>query len=244
MTPELRDLTGQVVAITGASAGIGRETARQLVAAGAKVALGARRVDRLTDLVAELGADNAIAVPTDVTKPDDLRALVGAAVAKWGRLDTMVANAGIGIYGGVMDATDAELDHMVDVNLMGTVWAVRAAVPAMRAGGGGDIVIVSSVAGMRSGPDESVYAATKHAQLGLADGVDKELRPENIRVTAICPAAIKTEFAIGHGRSEGDPLLDTYLVPEDIAFEIVTTLRQPRRLRTTRWATWSMGQSS
>jgi len=80
--------------------------------------------------------------------------------------------------------------------------------------------------------------------LGLADGVDKELRPENIRVTAICPAAIKTEFAIGHGRSEGDPLLDTYLVPEDIAFEIVTTLRQPRRLRTTRWATWSMGQSS
>jgi len=120
MTPELRDLTGQVVAITGASAGIGRETARQLVAAGAKVALGARRVDRLNDLVAELGADNAIAVPTDVTKPDDLRALVGAAVAKWGRLDTMVANAGIGIYGGVMDATDAELDHMVDVNLMGT----------------------------------------------------------------------------------------------------------------------------
>ncbi|MCL1897337.1 MAG: SDR family NAD(P)-dependent oxidoreductase, partial [Micrococcales bacterium] len=174
---ESRDLTGQVVAITGASSGIGRETARALVKVGAKVALGARRAERLEALVAELGADNAVAVVTDVTKPDNLRALVAAATNKWGRLDVMVANAGIGAYGGIMDAIDAELAQMMDVNALGTVWAVRAAVPALRAAGGGDIVIVSSVAGLRSDANEAVYAATKFAQLGLADGVDKKLRP-------------------------------------------------------------------
>jgi 3-oxoacyl-[acyl-carrier protein] reductase len=244
MAVELRDLTGQIVAITGATSGIGRELARQLVEAGAKVALAARRVDRLDALVEELGAQNALAVPTDVTKPEDCRVLVAATVERWGRLDTMVANAGIGMYGGIMDGTDEELFHMVDVNALGTIWAVRAAVPAMRANNGGDIIIVSSVAGIRSGADEAVYASTKFAQLGLADGIDKELRPDGIRVTAICPAGIKTEFAIGAGRTEGDPLLDTYMMPEDIAFEIVTTLRQPRRLRTNRWTSWSMAQGS
>jgi len=239
---ESRDLTGQVVAITGASAGIGRETARALVAHGAKVALGARRVDRLYALVAELGEDNALAVATDVSQPDDLRVLVAKAIDRWGRLDVMVANAGIGAYGGIMDASDDELVEMVDVNALGTVWAVRAAVPALRAAGGGDIVIVSSVAGLRSDANEAVYAATKFAQLGLADGIDKELRPEGIRVLTFCPAGVKTEFALGRGRTEGDPALDEYLMPEDIAAEIVTALRQPRRLRTSRWVTWPMSQ--
>ena len=244
MVPELRDLTGQVVAITGASSGIGRELARQLVAAGANVALGARRVERLEALADELGADHVLPVPTDVTEPGDLRAFVRAAVDRWGRLDTMVADAGVGFYGGIMDTTDAQVDTMLEVNVLGTVWAVRAAVPALRAAGGGDIVIVSSVAGIRGGANEAIYAATKFAQLGLADGIDKELRPEGIRVTAICPASIKTEFAIGHGRTEGDPALDDFMRPEDIAFEIVTTLRQPRRLRTTRWVTWPMTEGS
>ncbi|MCL1898264.1 MAG: SDR family NAD(P)-dependent oxidoreductase, partial [Micrococcales bacterium] len=154
----------------------------------------------------------------------------------------MVANAGIGSYGGIMDASDAELAQMVDVNALGTVWAVRAAVPALRAGGGGDIVIVSSVAGLRSDANEAVYAATKFAQLGLADGIDKELRPEGIRVITFCPAGIKTEFALGRGRTEGDPALDSYLMPEDIAGQIVAALSQPRRLRTSRWVTWPMSQ--
>jgi len=213
-----------------------------LVKVGAKVVLGARRADRLEALVAELGSDNALAVVTDVTKPDDLRVLVARAVDRWGRLDVMVANAGIGCYGGIMDASDDELTEMVSVNTLGTVWAVRAAVPAMRMAGGGDIVIVSSVAGLRSDANEAVYAATKFAQLGLADGIDKELRPEGIRVITFCPAGIKTEFAIGRGRTEGDPALDEYLMPEDIAAEIVAALSQPRRLRTSRWVTWPMSQ--
>lgn len=98
----------------------------------------------------------------------------------------------------------------MDTNLAGTVWPIRAAVPAMLDGGGGDLVIVSSVAGLRGGADEAVYAATKFAQVGLAGALDRELREQGIRVTAICPAAVSTEFAIGAGRDADDPVLDTY----------------------------------
>lgn len=240
MPYETEDLAGRVVAITGASAGIGRETARLLVEAGASVALAARRAERLEALVEELGADRALAVPTDVRDPAQNRALVEAAVARFGRLDVLVANAGIGLYGGIEDATDEDLARMMDVNLAGTVWAVRAAVPGMRAQGGGDIIIVASVAGSRGDANEAVYAATKHGQVGLAGALDRELRRDGIRVTALCPAGVSTEFALGAGRTEGDPMLDDFLRPEDIAFQVLTALRQPRRLRTTSWTIWPM----
>ncbi len=161
-----------------------------------------------------------MAVPTDVRDPEQCRALVAAAVGRFGRLDTMVANAGIGMYGGIEDASDEDLARMIDVNLAGTVWAVRAAVPQLRDQGGGDIVIVASVAGLRGDANEAVYAATKHGQMGLAGALDRELRREGIRVTALCPAGVSTEFAIGAGRTEGDPALDDYLEPQDIAFQV------------------------
>ena len=234
------DLTGTVVAITGASAGIGRETARMLAEAGANVVLGARRTERLEALVEEIGADHALAVPTDVRDPEENRAFVRAAVERFGRLDTMVANAGIGMYGGIEDASDDDLIRMLEVNLTGTVWAVRAAVPQMRQQGGGDIIIVASVAGLRGDGNEAVYAATKHGQVGLAGALDREVRRDNIRVTALCPAGVSTEFAIGAGRTEGDPSLDAYLKPQDIAFQVLTVLQQPRRMRSTQWNIWPM----
>ena len=158
----------------------------------------------------------------------------------------MVANAGIGRYGGILDATDEELQLMMRTNFEGTVWAVRAAVTQFRRvpDAGGDVVIVSSVAGLRGGADEAVYAATKFAQVGLAGSLDREVRAEGVRVTAICPAGVHTEFAIGAGRTEGDPALDAYLLPEDVAHAIATVLQQPRRVRTTQWQMWSMGQGS
>ncbi len=245
MPAEKRDLTGTVVAVTGASAGIGAATARLLGEAGARVVLGARRVDRLEALVAEIGEDRALAVELDVQSPEQCRAFVRAAVERFGRLDSMVANAGIGLYGGIEDSSDEDLDRMMQVNFAGTVWSVRAAVPRLRSqGDGGDVVIVSSVAGFRGGPDEAVYAGTKFAQVGLAGALDRELREDGIRVTAICPAGVETEFAIGAGRTAGDPALAAYLRPEDVAFQIVTALEQPRRLRTTVWQMWSMGQGS
>src|SRR5660398_73967 len=178
-----RDLAGTVVAITGATAGIGRETARLLIADGARVALGGRRTDRLEELVAELGEENAVGVPMDVRAPADNARLVAAAVDRWGRLDSVVPNAGIGMYGGILDHSDEDLATMMDTNYAGTVWTVRAALPAMLTGGGGDVVIVSSVAGFRGGADEAVYAGTKHAQVGLAGALDRELREQGVRVT-------------------------------------------------------------
>jgi NADP-dependent 3-hydroxy acid dehydrogenase YdfG len=243
--PETRDLTGTVVAITGATAGIGREVARQLVSAGARVALGGRRQERLDELVAELGADNAVGVPMDVRVPADNARLVEAAVQTWGRLDSVVPNAGIGIYGGILDGSDADLELMMDTNYAGTVWTIRAALPAMLAtGDGGDIVIVSSVAGFRGGPDEAVYTGTKHAQVGLAGSLDRELRESGVRVTLICPAGTATEFAVGSGRTEDDPRFADWLTPGDVAAAVVHTLQQPRSLRTAIWTLWSMGQGS
>jgi len=239
-----RDLDGTVVAITGASAGIGRETARTLAAGGARVVLGARRRQRLDELVDELGEDVAVPVVSDVRSPQDGRRLVAAALDRFGRLDSLVANAGIGLYGGIVDHPDERVAEMMETNLGGTVWPIRAAVPAMRAAGGGDVVIVSSVAGLRGGADEAVYAATKFAQVGLAGSLDRELRPDGIRVTAICPAGVETEFALGTGRTQDAPELADYLLPEDVAAAIRTVLEQPRRVRTTLWALWSMGQQS
>ena len=239
-----RDLTGTVVAITGATAGIGRETARLLVGEGARVAVGGRRTDRLEALVAELGADNAVGVPMDVRSPADNARLIAAAVDTWGRLDSVVPNAGIGLYGGILDQTDEQLTTMMDTNYAGPVWTIRVALPAMLAAGGGDIVIVSSVAGFRGGDDEAVYAGTKHAQVGLAGSLDRELREKGVRVTLICPAGTATEFAVGAGRTEDDPRFAEWLTASDVAAAVVTTLRQPRTLRTAIWTLWSMGQGS
>ena len=243
--PATRDLAGSVVAITGATAGIGRETARQLVALGAKVALGGRRQERLAELVAELGADNAVGVAMDVRRPEDNARLVEAAVQRWGRLDSVVPNAGIGMYGGILDQTDAQLTEMMDTNYAGTVWTVRAAVPELlRTGDGGDIVIVSSVAGFRGGEDEAVYTGTKHAQVGFAGSLDRELREKGVRVTLICPAGTATEFAVGAGRTDDDPRFADWLTAGDVAAAVVATLTQPRSLRTAIWTLWSMGQGS
>ena len=236
-------LQDTVVAITGASAGIGRATARELAGAGANVVVGARRRERLEALEAE-HPGRIVAVEMDVRSPDDSRRLVQTAVERFGRLDTLVANAGIGMYGGILDHTDDELTTMLDTNVAGTVWPIRAAVPEMRKTGQGDIVIVASVAGFRGGADEAVYAATKFAQVGLAGALDRELREDGIRVTTIGPAGTSTEFAMGAGRTEDMPALKTYLKPEDIAFAIRTVLEQPRRLRTQYWTIWSMAQGS
>lgn len=244
MASEIRSLSGTVVAITGASAGIGAAAARQLVEAGANVVLGARRAERLHALVAELGDDRAIAVPMDVREPAAHARLVEAGVHRWGRFDTMVANAGIGLYGGILDWDDDRVAEMIDTNLSGTVWSVRAAVPHFLASGGGDIVIVSSVAGLRGGGDEAVYASTKFGQVGLAGALDRELRVKGVRVTAICPAGVSTEFAMGAGREPDSAFLADYLTADDVAHTIVTVLQQPRRVRTTLWSLWSMGQQS
>jgi NADP-dependent 3-hydroxy acid dehydrogenase YdfG len=244
MTYQLRDLSNEVVLITGATTGIGEATAHQLVELGAKVALNARNVELLKALIEALGSENAIYVAGDTTDPKVMRELVAAAIAKWGRIDAVVPNAGIGKYGSVLDWSDDEVTEMMRTNYEGTVHAVRAAVPHLIAQKSGDVVIVSSVAGFRGGGDESIYAGTKHAQVGFAGGLDRELQAHGIRTTLICPAGTATQFAIGSGRTEGSAMLDAFLRPADVAFQIATVLRQPRSVRTGIWTLWSAQQPS
>lgn len=227
----MADLTGRVAAITGASSGIGAATARLFVEGGANVVLGARRTERLESLVSELG-DSARAVSTDVGRPEDCRRMVELATAQFGRLDVLVANAGVGMYGSVLDHTEDQIHAMLDTNIGGTIWAVRAALPALLAQGAGDIVIVCSVAGRRAGTNEAVYAATKHAQMGLAQGLDRDLHRSGIRVSAICPGGVVTEFAMGNGRTPQSPELADMLRPKDVAETILAAVTQPQAIRT------------
>lgn len=243
MESESRTLKDTAVAVTGASSGIGRATVRILAEAGCTVFAAARRMARLNELVNELG-DNVVACACNVRQPADVDALVHTAVERVGRLDTMVIAAGLGAYGSILDYSNDEIAEMVETNLAGTIWAVRAAVPAMLRSGGGDIVIVASVAGIRGGGNEAVYAATKFGQVGLAGSLDRELRSQGIRVSAICPAAVATEFAMDRGRTPDMPGLDRMLQPEDVATAIRTVLEQPRRMRTQLWSMWSMDEAS
>jgi 3-oxoacyl-[acyl-carrier protein] reductase len=148
----------------------------------------------------------------------------------------MVANAGIGAYGGIMDLSDEQLKTMMDTNVAGTVWPIRAAVPGFVEQGGGDIVIVASVAGIRGAGDEAVYAATKFAQVGLAGGLDRELRASGVRVSTICPGGTATEFAMGAGRTPDMPGLADMMSAENVAEAVVTVLKQPTSMRTLIWS--------
>lgn len=237
-----RDLTGTVVTVTGATSGIGRSTVATLIGAGANVVATGRREHRLNALLAEHGDEHLSTLEADAREPKAARDLTAAALERWGHLDSTVLCAGVGIYGGILDGSDADLARMIEANLHSTVWGIRAAVPAMRHGG--DIVVVASVAGLRGGANEAVYAATKFGQVGLAGAVDRELREQGIRVTAICPAAVATEFAVGAGRTSDMPEMQDWLRPDDIATAILFTLRQPRRMRTTQMSLWSAAEGA
>jgi 3-oxoacyl-[acyl-carrier protein] reductase len=246
MHVEQRDLTDSVILVTGAGAGIGAATAELLTDQGARVVVADRDLAAARATTDRLPAGRALARTMDVRSPEEARAAVAAAVERWGRLDSIVCNAGIGVFGGILDYTDEQLARIVETNLLGSVWAVRAAVEHFdTAGVGGDIVIVASVAGLGSASgQESVYAASKFGQVGLAISLDRELRPRGIRVSTIAPAAVNTGFADGLGRTTGDPAKDGYLAPADVASAITTVLAQPRRMRTALWTLWSMDEDA
>lgn len=246
MTHEMRDLTDTVVLVTGAGSGIGRATTGQLLEAGARVVLVDMDEAAMAAVAADRPDDRVLTHRADIRRPAQLRAAVAAAVTRWGRLDSIVCNAGIGVFGGILDHDEETLAAIVDTNVTGTVWAVRAAVEHFDSRpGGGDVVVVASVAGLGSASGlQAVYAASKYAQVGLAISLDRELRPRGIRVTTIAPAAVDTPFADGVGRIAGDPIKDSYLRPDDIAAAITLTLRQPRRMRTALWSLWSMAEDA
>jgi 3-oxoacyl-[acyl-carrier protein] reductase len=241
---KLRDLTGEVLIITGATSGIGRQTAYAAVAAGAKVVLNARTKEKLAELVKELGEENATYLAGDCAEADVARSIAATALKKFGKIDAVIPNAGIGMYGSILDYSDEQITSMLRTNIDATIHIIRAALPSMIKATTGDIVITASVAGFHAAANQAIYSGTKHAQVGIAAALDRELREKGIRVALVCPAGVDTEFAMGTGRTPGMEKLATYLRPEDVAQQILYILKQPKTVRTFIWTLWSMNQQS
>jgi short-subunit dehydrogenase len=223
-------VSGRVVLITGASSGIGAATARAFGARGDRLVLVARRADRLGEVAAEL--PQALVVPADLTDLTAPARVVEAASARYGRIDVLVNNAGIGRYGWVDELDPQDVRDEVATNLIAPVLMTRAAVPVMRRGGGGVVVNVSSVAGLLAVPTTSVYNATKFGLRGLTEALRRELAPQGIAVCGIYPSTVEgTEFRRGRRPGTG------YLMPrrlrlttEQVARAIVALADRPRRM--------------
>jgi NADP-dependent 3-hydroxy acid dehydrogenase YdfG len=222
-------LQGKVVAITGASSGIGEATARVLAAAGAMVVLGARRIDRITALAGELGG---VALATDVTRRADLVALVALAIGHFGKLDVLVGNAGIARIGPLDDLAIDDWLAMVDVNLKGFLHGIAAALPVFRRQGFGHFVTTISTAGLRIVPNQSVYAGTKNAVRTIHEGLRQEAGP-HLRVTGISPGYVRTELATASIQDAEtrakveEQMAKIAIPPEAIARAIAFAIDQP-----------------
>lgn len=221
-------LEGKVAIITGASAGIGQASARALAREGARLVLTARRADRLDGLIREvrsLGGDG-VAVVGDAR--DEETALRTVAAAKGlGSIDILINNVGVGNYKKLVDTSLDDYTEMMDVNVRSTFLFTRHVAPVMIGQGSGLILMISSMAGVYGFPGEAVYCATKFAQVGFAQGLDKELRPHGIKVGTINPGGVKTEFAIGKGRTSPGVAQSDMLEAEDVAAAVHFACTQP-----------------
>jgi NADP-dependent 3-hydroxy acid dehydrogenase YdfG len=228
-------ISGKVVAITGASSGIGEATARHLASLGAVVVLGARRTDRLKRLVAEIedAGGRAAAVRVDVTDPGDLQALVGAAVEQFGRLDVLVGNAGITKIGPMAELDVAGWTAMIDVNVNGVLHGIAAALPVFRRQGRGHLVTVVSTSGLKIVPTQAVYAGTKNAVRTFLEALRQESTDGVLRTTSISPGYVRTEL-VDH--AVDDPALreqarqsmaDLGIEPVAVARAIAFAIDQP-----------------
>lgn len=252
-----RPIDGMVVVITGASAGIGKALAEELSARGAKLALAARRADRLEELNRALG-NRHLCHRTDVSVRQECEALVSAAVAQFGRIDTLVCNAGYGILRPVAETTPEQMQDIFQTNVFGTVDCVRAAVPHMlrqeTVGEAsarsvepcrGQVMVVSSAVARRGLPYFGAYSATKAAQLSLAEAMRVELRPQRIAVTSVHPIGTDTEFGDAAYRRAGGGRIarirgEFRQTARAVALAMVRAIERPRPevwpARPSRWA--------
>jgi len=214
------DLTGKVAVITGASRGIGAAVARALSERGVKLGLASRSG-------ADLELPDTLAQPCDVRDRTQVEHLVNATAERFGGLDILVANAGVGAYGPLTELSPEHLDEMIDVNVKGVLYGAAVAVPHLIARGGGDIVSVASEAGRRGLPNEAVYCASKFAQVGFTSALDHELRPHGIRCTNVCPGGVATDFALDEGRGRPESALAGMMAAEDVAEAVVFVLTRP-----------------
>ena len=226
------DLRNRVAVITGASSGIGRAAAIALAGAGMRVVLGARRADRLqeaVDIIRNAGGE-ARWLRADVTRAEEMTQLARDAASAYGRLDLLVANAGVGYFGRLDSTPLSDVRRLIEINLLGTIHGIQAAIPIMRSQGSGHLILVSSIVGKRASPGNSVYAATKFAQVALAESLRLELADAGIRVSVVCPVSTTTEFFEQAGARSPlrfNPTGPIYSA-EQVAGVILRVARRPR----------------
>lgn len=218
------DLKGRTALVTGASRGIGAAVAHALDREGVNLGLASRSGDNL-------GVTEAVAMTADVRDPMALDKLAAATAERFGGLDILVINAGVGSYGPFLELPADELEDMIDVNVKGALYSVRAALPHLLEADGGDIVTLASEAGRRGLPYEAVYCASKFAQIGLTRALDHELREQDVRCTTVAPGGVATDFAMGRGRTPDMPELEGMMSSEDVADAVIFVLSRPRNHR-------------
>lgn len=230
-------LAGKVAFVTGASRGIGAAVARALAAEGVKLGLASRSG-------ADLGLADAVGLRCDVADRAQVDAAVAAAVERFGRLDILVANAGVGAYGPFAELSPEHLEEMIDVNLKGTIYAVGAALPHLLESGEADIVTLASEAGRRGFPGEAVYCASKFGQVGFTRALDGELRERGVRCTNVCPGGVATDFALDDGRGRSRDVLPGMMSAEDVADMVLFVLTRGRNHRILETAMRPMSEAS
>lgn len=227
----------KVILITGASSGIGEGIARELGHAGAKVLLGARRLDRTEAIAAEIrsAGGHAEAHELDVTNRQSMADFVQAAVEKWGRVDVLINNAGIMPLSPLAAGKQDEWERMVDVNIKGVLWGIGAVLPVMEAQGSGQIINIGSIGALSVVPTAAVYCATKFAVRAISDGLRQE--SSNIRVTCVNPGVVESELASTITHRETMAVMDDYraisLKPADIARAVRQVIEAPENVDTT-----------
>jgi 3-oxoacyl-[acyl-carrier protein] reductase len=214
-------MTDRVAFVTGASRGVGAAVGRAFHRDGMRVALASRSGD-------DLGLQGALGLECDVRDPGSVEAAVAAAVERFGGIDVAVANAGVGAYGPFLEMDPDDVEAMIDVNLKGTLYTARFALPHLIERKG-DFVALASVAGLRAFPGEAVYNASKFGQLGFTRALDHELREQGVRVTNIAPGGIATDFAMGSGRTADS--VEGMMSAEEVADVVLFAVNQPRNLR-------------
>jgi 3-oxoacyl-[acyl-carrier protein] reductase len=217
-------LDGRVALVTGASRGIGAAIARSLHQAGVRLGLASRSGD-------DLGLADVVAQPADVREPEAMVAIADATAARFGGIDILVVNAGVGAYGPFLELPPEHAEEMIDVNVKGAIYAVRAGLPHLLRSQRADLVTIASEAGRRGLPNEAVYCASKFAQVGLTAALDHELREQGVRCTSICPGGVATDFAMGRGRTPDMPQLAGMMKPQDVADAVLFVVSRPRTHR-------------
>src|SRR5438105_4583010 len=212
----MSSIEGHVALVNGASRGIGAAVAHSLAGGGARLALASRSGD-------DLGLERVLAQPCDVRDVSALEALAAAAAERFGGIDIVVANAGVGAYGAFLNLDPDWLEEIIDVNVKGVLYTIRTTLPYLLESKAADLVVIASIAGQRGPEGEAVYAASKFAQVGFMRSLDHELWRRGVRCSTLCPGGVWTEFAMGEGRGRapGDPDLEGMMRAQEVADAVV-----------------------